>query len=711
MNNNWENGIIICADPAAETAASSKLDPQVRALLEADKADAVEELLLSRISESPCDLRFFVPVIRHYVKNEKSEIAQMFLDLLLDSCRTRAAESDELSLLRALLLAWPEALPVRTILVEKLRKLYGGTPNIKRLIEHCKIFETAEPLRALRTLEYWLRYEAGRGVYMVKKGGGRISEINLALGTVRAVFPDSPAPLSFKLDEAARLLVPLSPGSFLLDTIDQPEALKKAAINDGGGLLGRLFLEVNRPLPLNELRDMLTGIVPADKWSSWWLNVRKDRRLTVTAGNLCTWNDSSENADTVIQTLFMAAPVNDRMEIIRRYSDRSPALVAAMTAQLAQDACNEREKNPGLALELLLTIEKSSSAAENRTVLAGIINRPDAAELIRAVQNRSSRKRALALVREYRQDWPALYAGCIRSESDMQLLTMLYDLLREKAGDVLDGIITETMSSPAKADNFFIWLCREMPVRAELQHLANWQFIQLIMQLLTNNSIKKQLSSLKKLFDDDGVFHITARNLDPDQAKQLTNLLEHDTVLEDYRRDRLLKDLRSWYPNTQEIEEKIFYVSAAALKARQEEFVKLTSVDIPHNTEEIIKARAHGDLRENFEYHAARARQEMLSSRAKTLHDELQSARPVERAKIDPSAVCIGTAVRLSPVETDAESVTITILGPWDSDPARNIFSYLTPAAKELLARHKGDQVQFNGKPFLIADIIVAQFI
>jgi len=276
---------------------------------------------------------------------------------------------------------------------------------------------------------------------------------------------------------------------------------------------------------------------------------------------------------------------------------------------------------------------------------------------------------------------------------------------------VLDGIITEAMSSPAKVCSFFIWLCREMTIRAELQHLANWQFLQLIMQLLTNNAIKKHLSSLRRLFDDDGVFHITARNLDPDQAKQLTTQIERDTVLEDYRRDRLLKDLRSWYPNTQEIEEKIFYVSAAALKTRQEEFVKLTSVDIPHNTEEIIKARAHGDLRENFEYHAARARQEMLSSRAKTLHDELQSARPVERAKIDPSAVCIGTAVRLSPVENGAESVTITILGTWDSDPARNIISYQTPAAKELLGKHKGRQVQFNGKPFLIADITIATFV
>jgi transcription elongation factor GreA len=704
MTDTWKNGIIICTDSAAEAIACAKLDPQVRALLEANKPDEVEELLLGRVSEVPLNIRFFVPVLRHYVKNGKAETAQMFLELLLDACRSRTAEDEELSLLRPLLCAWPEAPGVRTMVVEMLCRLYGDTPDLKQLMGHCRVLETAEPLPALRTLEYWLRYGKGRGVYMSGKGIGRISEINIALNTVRAVFPDRAAPLSFKLDEAVRLLEPLPPGHLLSDVINRPEEIRQLADTDGGELLRRLFSNIKRPVSLNELKDMLSGIVSAERWNAWWSDVRKDRRLTVSTANLCTWNDSAENAETAILEQFMNALPRERMETARRYAGRSAPLASAMNVRLAKDAFNERENDPGLALELLCTIEKT----ENDALLAGLIKNAGVAGFIKGVQNRSARKRALALLREYRQDWPELYALLIRTESDAQLSAMLYDALLENNKTLLDGIVTETISSPASAEHFFLWLCREMMVRAELKRYADWRFLQLILQLLTSNAMKKHQTALKKLFNEDGVFHQTMRTLDTEQAKQLKTQLERDTVLEDYRRERLIRDVRAWYPETHETREKIFYATAAAIKTRQEEFEKLTKIDIPHNTEEIIKARAHGDLRENFEYHAARARQEMLSSRAKTLHDGLQLARPVVRANIDTSAVCVGASVRLSPVANDAEDLTLTILGPWDSDPARNIISYLTPAAKELLGRRKGEQVLFNEKMFLIEDITIA---
>jgi transcription elongation GreA/GreB family factor len=709
MTDSWKNGIIICDDPAASAAAAAKLDPQIRTLLEANKPEAVEELLLGRISESPLDLRFFIPALRHFVKNKKPETAGMFFEFLVEACRTRKAEQEELSLLRALLLVWPEALPVRTNLLEHLRTLYADTPNFDVLVEHCRVLESPEPLPAFRMLENWLRFNEGRVVYMGKKGAGRVREINCTLGTVRVVFQDNAAPLSFKLDEAVRLLEPLRSGHFLVDKIDRPEELQRLAISDSGELLRRLFVSLNRQLPLNELRDMLSGIVQAQQWSAWWQEVRKDRRLTISPANLCTWNDSAENADTELLNQFTAASVRDRIEMVRKHAHRSTAIASAMIGQLLKDAENERSNNPALSFELLLTLQKYPAAAggNQKSRLVEFINHADVAEFVRALQDRTLKKQALTLIRECNHDWPALFARLIRTESDMQSVALMYDSMRSKNAAFIEGLVAETMSSPVKTPDFFVWLCREMNVRPELQRFANWNFLQSIMKLLANNSLKEQQSTLRKLFDDDGAFHQAARRIDPEQAKQLIALLERDSALEDYRRDMMLKDLRAWYPQTQEVVDKTFYVSAGALKMRKDEFVKLTTVDIPQNTEEIIKARAHGDLRENFEYHAARTRQEMLSSRAKTLHDELQFARPIIVSQVDPSTACIGTSVRLSPSEGGA-SLTITILGPWDSDPDRNVISYLAPAAKALLGKRKEDRVSFNKKSFSIEEINVA---
>jgi len=70
------------------------------------------------------------------------------------------------------------------------------------------------------------------------------------------------------------------------------------------------------------------------------------------------------------------------------------------------------------------------------------------------------------------------------------------------------------MASPTLAPEFFIWLCRELTERPELERFANWNFLQLIIQLITKNMMREQNAALRKLFDEEGSFHRIARKLD-----------------------------------------------------------------------------------------------------------------------------------------------------------------------------------------------------
>ena len=470
-------------------------------------------------------------------------------------------------------------------------------------------------------------------------------------------------------------------------------------------------MAVNRPLPLSELREMLAEVIDPSQWNSWWTAARKDRRLTVSKSNLCTWSDSADDADATLLGQFMAAPVRERLDLARKFAKRSSRLAASMAGELLRDAQREMQRDGALSFELFLALEKlpdPGSTAERAAALSALVQLPGALDFVRRLPDRAMRKRALALVREHREDWHALFSQLVRSESDSQSIALLYEALREFDPVFADDLVSETMSSPSNAPDFFIWLCRELTNRPELARFATMSFLQLILRLLQGNVIREQNASLRKFFDEEGVFHQVARRLDTDQAKQLIVLLDRDSTLEDYRREKMLRDLRAWYPETHEVKDTTFFVSASALSVRQAEFTRITTVDIPHNTEEIIRARAHGDLRENFEYHAARARQELLSSRAKTLHDELQLARPIDFARIDASVVCIGTTVRLAP-EGGGEEVVVTILGPWDSDPAKNILSYMARAAAGLLGKKMGDAAEFNEKQYKVAEIKVAE--
>lgn len=696
--------ILTGVDPSVDAVLTAKLDASIRVLLDSGKTDAIEELIMGRIESDPFDLRFFVPVIRYYVRNDKTETAEMFVDLLRDAYRERNAEKDEPQLLSILFSVWPESPVIQKEISKLLAAMFGQRPNFKRLAEFCKIRETQEPYIAFRRFESWLRFDEGSIVYFPAKGAGQVREINPGLNAVRVKFTDADL-LSFKIEEAERNLETLPPDHFLSVKIEKPEDLRRLAKNDGVGLLHRLFSSINRQIPVHELRDMLAGLVEPDDWSSWWNDARKDRRLTVSKDSLCSWNDSGDEADSTLLAHYMVSSIPDQLVMIKNHSRRSPAIAAAMQDRLFNEASAQISANPSIALEILLSLDKLSAAGlpDRKQLIDSIISRNDAAAVISAIQDRVLRKKAITLIREQRTDWATIFRSLLITESDNGSLTFMYEALGLEDGPLLE-FVKDVFRDPVTAPHFFVWLCREIAARTELHLFADWSFIQTIIHLLAKNTIKDKNASLKKLFDDDGAVCFAARKLSIDQVKQFITLLERDSSLEDYRKDKMSADLRAWFPQTQEIEDKTFYVSPAALAQRQTEFTKITTVDIPENTEEIIKARAHGDLKENFEYHAARTRQEMLSSRAKTLHDQLQCARPIDRIKVDPSSICVGTTCLLAAPD-DGETVAITILGPWDSDPSRNIISYLAPAGNALLGKCPGDSIVYNNRLFVIQSV------
>jgi transcription elongation factor GreA len=704
-------GIFGQNDPVAETAANAKLDPQVRLLFESNKSADVEELFLTRTDSTPGDLSFFIPVLRHYVRNKNTGTAEMLLEFLMEATAKETAPERWLSLIRAVLTVWPESKQARKLAIDNIASSYARCQNLQKLLDHFKVRETPDPLAAFRKLESWLRFDIGQGVYLATKGVGRVSEVNPSLNAIRVVFAGSPIPVSFKPDEAERLLEPLFNGHLLLDVLDRPDEIRALAAADSGELLRRLFTSMKRELSVSEVKDLLSSIVSVERWSAWWAQAKKDRRCTVSKSNICTWNDSADDADAVLVKEFAAATPREKLEMAKNFAKRSPSLASTMVASLAETARELTSTDPSFSLEVYLSFDKLPGGAgiDIDKPLATLLKEAGSPALLSRIEDRTIRKKAIALAKDLRRDWHTFYFTLIRSETDSSTITFLYEALTsgDHAGS-LEDLIIETVSSPVKAPDFFIWLCKSMTERPELERFRTWSLVPTILSLLAKDTIKHHNASLRKMFDQGGLVDTIARKLDKEATTQFLTLLDRDSSLEDYRKDRLRKELHALFSPAHKDENKLFYVTAGSLAQRQAEFMKITTIDIPHNTEEIVKARAHGDLRENFEYHAARTRQELLSSRAKTLHDELQFARPIDPSKVDPATICIGTTSVLVP-EAGGEKAVITILGPWDSDPENDIFSYLARVAEGLLGKKAGDVVSFNEKPCLVDSIMVWQ--
>lgn len=129
-----------------------------------------------------------------------------------------------------------------------------------------------------------------------------------------------------------------------------------------------------------------------------------------------------------------------------------------------------------------------------------------------------------------------------------------------------------------------------------------------------------------------------------------------------------------------------------AARLRDELHTRKT-VERPAITQAIAEARAHGDLSENAEYHAARERQGFNEARIKDIEDKLARAEIIDPSKIEGDRVAFGARVKLLNTETD-EEVVYRILGADEADIKQGSISITAPMARSLLGREIGDEVK-----------------
>ncbi len=132
---------------------------------------------------------------------------------------------------------------------------------------------------------------------------------------------------------------------------------------------------------------------------------------------------------------------------------------------------------------------------------------------------------------------------------------------------------------------------------------------------------------------------------------------------------------------------------AQRLRAELEE---LKSVKRPAVIQAIAEARAHGDLKENAEYHAAREQQGFIEGRIKQLESELSNAQLIDVSTLNAGdKVVFGATVVLADVENDEER-TYQLVGDLEADIKQGLIAISSPVARALVGKHEGDTITID---------------
>ncbi|MFT7621027.1 MAG: transcription elongation factor GreA [Myxococcota bacterium] len=130
--------------------------------------------------------------------------------------------------------------------------------------------------------------------------------------------------------------------------------------------------------------------------------------------------------------------------------------------------------------------------------------------------------------------------------------------------------------------------------------------------------------------------------------------------------------------------------------AHLEAYVKnLKEVERPAITIAIEEARAHGDLKENAEYHTAKDKQGMIEAHLRAAQSRLSLAQVIDPSKLDLDRVAFGATVEVMEVDTDEER-TYQIVGSDEADATNGRISYDAPLARAMIGKEEGDTFNFN---------------
>ncbi|TCT13693.1 transcription elongation factor GreA [Tepidamorphus gemmatus] len=134
-------------------------------------------------------------------------------------------------------------------------------------------------------------------------------------------------------------------------------------------------------------------------------------------------------------------------------------------------------------------------------------------------------------------------------------------------------------------------------------------------------------------------------------------------------------------------------MTAEGYAALENELKRLKSVERPRIIQAIAEARAHGDLSENAEYHAAKEQQGLNEARVAEIEDKLGRAEVIDTSKLAGDTVTFGATVKLLDEDTEEERV-YRIVGDLEADVKAGKISISSPIARALIGKKPGDVVE-----------------
>lgn len=554
-------------------------------------------------------------------------------------------------------------------------------------------------------------------------GAGKVLSWDLFGGKVTIDFEREQEPQTMGLKLAIQKTEPLQPEDFRAERVAKLGELRDLAKSDPAELIVRMLESHGGSLKPDQADKELCGtIIPEDEYKKWW---DKSKKIAREGGRVIVPSKRTEPLVLRDTSLTPLASLVKEFREARELKVKTGVLdslkneIEGLSAEpeILNDLANEIDESVkkalklqlGQALDLLACRDELFVAVENATLADGSLRISDALAL--ADGDVASEVSSLAAARQrriyeafpaaYGDDWQNKLMAVFEKVGTRGINEIAKMLIAEGKVEPLLKHIKKGISLRTLSGEALMWICRERNGNAAdiFSTDVGFAMLSVIEAGAVDDGPRKGTRLQNLLMDDKKLIPDLLRDIDLNEARNFARKLLQSPAIADLDRKSLMARIIKAHPETQDLvtgkanEEKdlAIVVSWKSLEKRKEEFADLVNNKIPQNVKDIAHARSYGDLRENFEYKAAKDMQLVLARRHKDMEQELELAQGTDFANPETKTVGIGTVVTL---ENEKGEKTYTILGAWDSEPENNVVSYLSDVGRALIGKAPGDTVE-----------------
>jgi len=516
----------------------------------------------------------------------------------------------------------------------------------------------------------------------------------------------------------------------------EPDAVKEMLDKDKVGVIRRILsVKPEKQATTLEIERLLAHLIPdARKRKKWWTDTKKELvrepRIAVPAKKTEPY-------------ILREEEITPEEEILEEFyatkKSKQKVLLAEKLYILSRDKSELKEHLEGI-LETLTKAIKDTKLLSQADRLHGVwvrndLARDDSTETdvetleptsFSIIEESADKLEKLAdelpaayyhrfldvLTRTYPDKWEEIIVRLLRHSQGKftsECIAFLYEQKKEKrVRDCFERWLNEqTMRGP-----ILLWIIknRNSQKYAELiDHLLSPRLLNAVFYAIDLESLQSDTSRriplADALSDDQELIPLLLDRGTAETARDLAQTLLLNQGFDDLTKKSLLVRFIRKHPSIQSLldrettvdtevsQDAKLTVSKESFEHAKKEYELLVGTKIPENKKAIETAKEHGDLRENSEYKMARQDQDTLLARKSELDRDLARARVTDFSEASTDQVSIGSVVHLR--EGSSNKVRkFAILGAWDSDPDKNVLSYLTPLGKMLLSRKVGDTVE-----------------